>query len=150
MHAENNLATIHALDEQPMIRVTTDEFEKAVIDDLIDKDLVGLLLSTNHLLNYFVYFHDYACPAIAKIIMRHINHQTIIHELNESLLKRYSCLYIAESEYKTKVDLHKALDAKFADYVMNLGGKSRNETLAKPTRSLPAIEMAWKYRSLCI
>lgn len=127
---------------------TSKTISRAVFDDLLERDLLGFLLSSVHLRMYFAHFSQYAEPEIAQLIMRHICNVDVVDKIHENILEMFSCTFIPESRISKKKELLGVLDEKFEEYKQDLA--PCGVQYGASSHQVQSVEMAWKYRSACI
>lgn len=114
-----------------------------IVDDLLENDLLGLLLSTNHFQRYCkiksatkgigysgVLMTLAACPATASKFQR-------------DALQQFNGLYIDECRFSTSNELAKHLDGKLKQFSEHDASPEAYVKLSEE------IENAWRYRRAC-
>lgn len=140
-------ATVQAQPETTGNTATTIALCRHVFDDLLDKDLLGFLLSSSHLQKYLAHFSTYAQPQFAELVRRNIMSAEIVANFHKYMLKMYAGIYIREAEIEDHIDLLAILDVKFQAFTRELEPCDvRYET---STKQLESVERAWKYRHAC-
>lgn len=120
---------------------------RAVFDDLMERDLLGFLLSTTYLQKYLAHFSTYAQPSFARLVSRNIMNAEVVASFHKHMLKMYSGIYIQEAKIAAHSELLAALDAKYEEFANELdSGDIRYEASLK---QLKCVELAWKYRHAC-
>lgn len=120
---------------------------RAVFDDLMERDLLGFLLSTTHLQKYLAHFTTYAHPNFASLVSRNIMNVEVVASFHKHMLKMYSGIYIQEAKIATHSELFTVLDAKYKKFADdNDSGDVKYEASLK---QLECVELAWKYRHAC-
>ena len=114
-----------------------------VVDDLVEHDLQGLLLSTSHLLTYCRMRFQDPSLTLKNELKAICESQEAAVRFQEMALKQFSGLYIAEIRFSNRDELSAHLNAK-----LNAFFKCDSQTTANPQTSIE-IENAWKYRRCC-
>lgn len=118
------------------------EVARAVIDALLEHDLLGALLSPKHLRMAMLHLpmaeqHTLAARAIA------LDHQGF-EAFHQWMLKLYCGMFIAEYRLRSKYELQRELDAKCEFIASSADGDSRpNEEHDRH------VELIWRYRRSC-
>lgn len=120
---------------------------RAVFDDLMDRDLLGFLLSSAHLRKYLAHLSAYAEPKLAATIKRNIGNVEVIDDFHKHILFMFKGSYIAEAKIKSRAEMLLVLDAKFEEFANGL--ESVDVRYETSIMDLDAVEMAWKYRHAC-
>ena len=154
-HMKSNLAFADsaalALPEQPSSSeaeiVTTVELCRDVIDDMMDRALLGLLLSSTHFRRYLAAYSTYAPKAHAATLRRSLSNVEITDALHMQMLTMFKGLYIAEARITNANALMAHLDQVYTDYSSSIDLIDvRYET---SLTQLESVELAWRYRSAC-
>lgn len=114
-----------------------------VVDDLVEHDLQGLLLSTGHLQTYCRMRSQNPAFARNNELKAISESQEIATRFQELALKQFSGLYISEIRFSNREELSAHLNAK-----LNAFFKCGSPAMASLQISIE-IENAWKYRSCC-
>lgn len=132
----------------PETNVTSVDLARAVFDDMMDKDLLGLLLSSTHFHKYLAAYSTYARKEHSQAIRLHMTNVDLVNQFHQQMLKMYAGSFIAESSIKVRADLLAALEAKYQAFIEEhaIHEDVRFETTLQ---ELDSIEMAWKYRNAC-
>ena len=111
-----------------------------IVDDLLEHDLLGLLLSTTHLQIYCKWIAHTAKPAASKMI----NAMAVSYEAAESFqfqaLQKFSGIHIEECMFKNKGELSRHLNERLNKFI------NGSTTLELEVKMSKDIENAWKYR----
>lgn len=134
-------------DQLGFTAISQKAISRAVFDDLLERDIVGFLLSSEHLRKYLAHFATYAEPTIAKTIKRNICSVDIIDQFHEQTLEMFAGAYIPESKCATLKDLMHALNVKYEAYAKEL--HSCNVHYEASLQQLTSVELAWQYRHAC-
>jgi len=120
---------------------------RAIIDELIDHDLMGLLLSSSHFRRFLSHYATYAPPAQSKMIGRIILNIKKVNEISIYLLQTYQGLHIRESSIASRAKLHVALDQKIMLYTRDVctADIRSEESQLEPAK----IEDERRYRHAC-
>lgn len=132
----SSLSASLQLNSQPLCR--------AVFDELMDKDLLGVLLSAKHFRTFLLNVKVEAPDHIASLAQAVGESVEQACRLQMDILKMYSGVYIAEARCKSEAELHQALDAKLQD---SLAPSSRDDA-GDDAQSIE-VELAWRYRRTC-
>lgn len=141
----------HPLPEQPHSSeveiVTTVDLCRAVIDDMMDRGLLGMLLSSTHFRRYLAAYSTYAAKPEAAKLRRSLSNVEITDALHMQMLTMFKGLYIAEARITNANELMTHLDQVYADYSSSIDLIDvRYET---SLAQLESVELAWRYRSAC-
>lgn len=141
------IATPFIVDGQVGEITTALDLRRAVFDDLMDKDLLGFLLSSSHLRKYLSQFSNYTEPQFSESVIRTIGNSMVADAFHQSLLAMFSGVYIAEATIKARSELLAVLDAKYQNFVqkLNLSGKDCEVS----SQQIESVELAWRYRNAC-
>lgn len=123
------------------------DLSRAVFDDLLEHDILGFLLSSNHLRKYLAHFSTYAEPEVAQIIKRNICNVDIVDKFHKETLEMFAGAYIPESKCSTAIELMRALDAKYENYAKDLD--SLDVRYEVSLKQLESVDLAWQYRNAC-
>lgn len=128
-------------------RITRAGLCRAIIDELIDHDLMGFLLSSSHFRRFLSHYATYAPPAQSKMIRRIIPNTKVVDEISIYLLQTYQGLHIRESSIASRSELHVALDQKIMLYTRDIctADIHREESQLEPAK----IEDERRYRHAC-
>ena len=144
-------SAVPALTEQPPSTeagiVSTVELCRDVIDDMMDRGLLGMLLSSTHFRRYLAAYSTYAAKPKAAVLRRSLSNVEVTDALHMQMLKMFKGLYIAEARITNANDLMAHLDQVYADYSSSIDLIDvRYET---SLAQLESVEQAWRYRSAC-
>lgn len=155
LHMKSNLAFADSaaldLPEQPPSSqaetITTVGLCRDVIDDMMDRGLLGLLLSSTHFRRYLAAYSTYAAKPQAATLRRSLSNVEITDALHMQMLTMFKGLYIAEARITNANALMAHLDQVYADYSSSIDLIDvRYET---SLYQLASVEMAWRYRAAC-
>jgi len=128
-------------------RITQAELCREIIDELLDRDLMGFLLSSAHLRRFLANYSTYAPPAQSQMIRRIILNTEVVDEIHIYLLRTYQGLHIKESRIPSRAELHAALDQKFELYACDLF--TADIRIEVSLREHAKIENERRYRHAC-
>lgn len=114
-----------------------------IVDDLLEHDLLGLLLSTTHFQRYCKFRAATDGISYSSVLMTLAACPATAAKFQHDALQQFSGLHIDECRFSTKQDLAIHLDAKL---------KQISEHDASPEAHVQLsleIENAWKYRRAC-
>lgn len=117
-----------------------------ILDDLLDRNMLGLLLSSPHMRGYAQHFPTYAPPPVAAAAVEAFVTVEGVDEVHQEVLNKSSGLYIEEAKLMDKKQLAKALDKKYMLFLKEIGLES---DLPNTGAHIQAVEMAWRYRHVC-
>jgi hypothetical protein len=120
---------------------------REVFDDLMDRDLLGFLLSSSHLRKYLAHYPSYAEPKFAEPVKRNNAHSAVVDAFHQKLLGMFSGAYIAEAAIKDRDELMATLEAKYEDFASKL--KSSYVLYEPSLKQLESVDLAWRYRNAC-
>lgn len=114
-----------------------------IVDDLVDNDLLGLLLSTNHFQKYCKIKVKAIGNSYSGILYKYINNPEEAAKFQQVALNEFKGLYISECRFLSTHDLAKDLDGK-------INRLSKDDSATEPyARVSVEIENSWKYRRAC-
>lgn len=112
---------------------------RAVFDDLLERDLLGLLLSTSHFSSYIRGVQLDDASALAQVQ----GNIELEKQLHGNILSMFKAIYIAECRAATQEELNQMLDAKLAEACIQVD----NDRLDQYANE---VESAWRYRRACL
>lgn len=143
-------ATIAPAISQPQAResLSSTELSRVVFDDLMERDLLGFLLSSSHLHKYLAALCTYAESPAREHIRRMISNVDLVNQFHQATLKMFAGSYIQEASIKDRAQLHAVLDHQYESFItgLDLHEDVRFET---SLQQLESVELTWKYRSAC-
>lgn len=152
-HASTKLAyppisSITSSQPGPDAHVTSIDLSRAVFDEMMDRDLLGFLLSSSHLHKFLAAFSTYAGQDHAQALRRYLTNVDSVHQFHQITLKMFSGAFIAETAIESRTELMAILDKKHADYIKELGIQE-DVHYETSLQELESVELAWKYRNVC-
>ena len=127
--------------------ITSKDLCRAVFDDLLDKDLLGFLLSSSHFRKYLNHYSDYVEPKFAQVLKRNITNSSIVDAFQEQINEMFKGFYIAEATIRDQAHFLAILEEKYVGFAN--GNKVGNVCHQVSLNELNSVEMAWKYRGAC-
>lgn len=118
-----------------------------IFDDLMDRDILGFLLSSAHMRKFFAQFAIHADSKVAKALSGYTQDFDAMDRLHQAILKKFSGIYIAEAAIKERSSMMTLLDRKYEEFVLALGTDEVQYEM--PLYQLESVELAWKYRNAC-
>lgn len=100
--------------------VTKLELGRLIVDELMDRDLMGFLLSPSHLLKFLAHYTFYAPKPVAAQVRRSIVNAEIVDELHLFILQAFKGLHIPETSLLTHDELKLALDRKYETFAQQV------------------------------
>lgn len=152
---KSNLAVAHAVTPSLLEQPTHTESDSStkldlcrdIIDDMMDRGLLGFLLSSTHLRKYLAAYSTYAAKPKAEILRRSLTNVEVMDEIHTKMIDMYKGLYIAEARIANATELMAYLDDLYLDFSSSIDLIDvRYET---SLQQLETVEMAWRYRSAC-
>lgn len=131
----------------PRERVTQAQLCREIVDELIERDMLGVLLSSSHLRRFLAHFSTYAPAAQSQMIRRIILNSDVVDEIHMYLLRTYRGLHIEECAIGSRTELHAALDQKFEMYARDLC--AADIRIEMPMVESLRIENERRYRHAC-
>ena len=127
--------------------VTSKELCANIFDDLLDRNLLGFLLSSAHMRKYLAHYASYAEPKFSAAITRDLASMAVVDKLHKSILQTFSGFFIAEATIGSRRELMRALDTKYEAFAETVGTTAvRYEASVE---QLESAELAWRYRNAC-
>ncbi len=127
--------------------VTRLELCRSIVDELLDRDLMGFLLSPRHLRKFLAHYSFYAPAPIASQIRRCILNAEITDELHIFILKKFKGLHIPETSIPSSDELKSTLDRKYETFAQEVNtGDVRYEVSLQEHKN---IENERRYRHAC-
>jgi hypothetical protein len=120
---------------------------RAIFDDLMDRDILGFLLSTAHMHKYLALYATYVEPRFAAAVQRSTKNPDVVDCLHQAILKMFAGIYIAEAAMKDRSEMLAALERKYETLALELGASEVH--FEAPLHQLESVELAWKYRNAC-
>ncbi len=130
--------------------VTRLEVCRSIVDELLDRDLMGFLLSPRHLRKFFAHYTFYAPAPIAVQVSRCIVNAELADDIHLFILKTFKGLHIPETSIATRDQLKVALDRKYESYAKAVStgdvryeiSLEENKTIVNERRYRQACEQA--------
>lgn len=128
--------------------LTSAEVSRLVFDDLMDRDLLGFLLSSSHLHKYLAALCTYAEASVAEHVRRMIGNVDLSNQFHKTTLKMFAGSYIPETSIKDRGQLIAVLDHKYEAFLAGLDS-AEDVRFETSLHQLESVELAWKYRTVC-
>jgi hypothetical protein len=111
-----------------------------IVDELLEKELLGLLLSTSHFQHYCKIMAKTASEGLSEAFSILGMNQDVATKFQHSAMQQFSGLYIAECKISSKRELAARLDEKLKQFF------EADFTPEAQIKMSKDIENAWKYR----
>lgn len=116
---------------------------RSVFDALLDRDLLGFLLSSKHL-RKFMFHHELDASDKVMAMAKSVCADTIeFQEFHQMMLVMYRGVFIAECKYSLTESLMLDLDQKFLALTDATDFSDINH------EQHARVDMAWRYRRMC-
>jgi hypothetical protein len=114
-----------------------------IVDDLLENDLLGLLLSTNHFQRYCKFKSTAQGITYSGVLMTLAACPATAAKFQNDALQQFSGLHIEECRFSTQHELAKHLDVMLKQFF-------EHDAIPDAQFQLSIeIENAWKYRRAC-
>lgn len=147
MHAAKQFVTFDVEQPTPAESLTTTDACRAVFDQLIEDDLLGLMFSSSHMHRYLAALTTVCESNLAMYLTRLVSNVEQMHRLHESMLQMYQGVHIPESSIGCRETLFGILEASLQTWMKakDIGDVHFETCLVQ----LESVENAWKYRHAC-
>lgn len=127
--------------------VTRLEVCRSIVDELLDRDLMGFLLSPRHFRKFLAHYTFYAPAPIAFQVRRCIVNSEVADDLHLFILKTFKGLHIPETAIANPKDLKVELDRQYESFARAVNTSDvRYEVSLQEHKT---IENERRYRHAC-
>lgn len=155
MRTINAFSGLNLISQTPELWVYPNEinpsaqaFYREVFDDLMDKNLLGLLFSASHLHRYLAAFATYASSASVGIVNKTLSNTPIFEAFHKMMLKKFKGIYIEEASINDYTEVLASLDQTYQEFGIQLKTVANTHTPAQTQFEDP--QHSWKYRNSCL
>ena len=144
MTAMNKQANSAAQSATNSIGVVQKNLSRAIFDALLERDLLGFLLSSKHFSIFLSQMEFDAGDQEIALAESLLGAPFRLNGFQAFMLDMYSGVYIEECQHKTIESLMLDLDLKAAEMMLTSNGQHSGKEI-----QINHVELAWRYRHHC-